>query len=61
MSQENVEIVRRLQPGPDVDLTVLFRDETTSTVAMDGPPRQGCCCRVFSNRAEALEVAGLRE
>ena len=24
MSQENVEIVRRLQPGPDVDLTELF-------------------------------------
>ncbi len=24
MSQENVEIVRRLQPGPDIDLTELF-------------------------------------
>jgi ketosteroid isomerase-like protein len=24
MSQENVELVRRLQPGPDVDLTELF-------------------------------------
>src|SRR6266516_3813704 len=27
MSQENVEIVLRLQPGPDVDLVRLFRDD----------------------------------
>jgi len=28
MSQENVELVRSLQPAPDVDLVALFRDET---------------------------------
>jgi hypothetical protein len=28
MSQENVELVRSLQPGPDVDLVALFRDAT---------------------------------
>jgi ketosteroid isomerase-like protein len=27
MSQENVELVRRLQPGPDMDLVQLFRDD----------------------------------
>jgi ketosteroid isomerase-like protein len=27
MSQENVEIVRRFQPTPDLDITVLFRDD----------------------------------
>jgi ketosteroid isomerase-like protein len=27
VSQENVELVRRLQPRPDVDLAALFRDE----------------------------------
>jgi ketosteroid isomerase-like protein len=27
MSQKNVEIVRELQPGPDVDLVELFRDD----------------------------------
>ena len=26
MSQENVELVRRLQPSPDIDLVSLFRD-----------------------------------
>src|SRR5687768_428992 len=28
MSQENIELVRRLQVGPDVDLVALFRDDT---------------------------------
>jgi ketosteroid isomerase-like protein len=27
MSQENVEIVRRFQPTPDVDIAVVFRDD----------------------------------
>jgi ketosteroid isomerase-like protein len=27
MSQENVELIRSLQPGPDVDIAALFRDE----------------------------------
>jgi hypothetical protein len=27
MSQENVEIVRRFQPSPDLDIAVLFRDD----------------------------------
>jgi ketosteroid isomerase-like protein len=27
MSQENVELVRLLQPGPDVDLAAMFRDD----------------------------------
>ncbi|HEY7266581.1 MAG TPA: nuclear transport factor 2 family protein [Solirubrobacterales bacterium] len=27
MSRENVELVRRLQPPPDMDLVALFRDE----------------------------------
>jgi len=37
MSQENVEIVRGLQPGPDVDLTELFevgRDDAEVEVAV---------------------------
>jgi len=28
MSQANVEVVRGIQPGPDVDLAALFRDDT---------------------------------
>ena len=32
MSQENVELVRRLQPAPDVDVAALFRDERAATV-----------------------------
>jgi ketosteroid isomerase-like protein len=31
MSQENVEIVRNIQPSPKTDLVVLFRDEATVT------------------------------
>jgi ketosteroid isomerase-like protein len=30
MSQENVELVRKLQPSPDTDLVALFRDEAES-------------------------------
>jgi hypothetical protein len=29
MSQENVEIVRRFQPSPDLDIAALFRDDAT--------------------------------
>jgi hypothetical protein len=29
MSQENVEVVRGIQPGPDVDFAALIRDDTT--------------------------------
>jgi hypothetical protein len=33
MSQENVDLVRKLQPSPDIHLVELFRDghETAST------------------------------
>jgi ketosteroid isomerase-like protein len=31
MSRENIELVRRLQPGRDVDLVALFRDEVAAT------------------------------
>jgi ketosteroid isomerase-like protein len=30
VSQENVELVRRLQPPPDADLVALFQDERTA-------------------------------
>ena len=30
MSQENVELVRRLQPRPDADLVAVFHDEVTA-------------------------------
>jgi hypothetical protein len=30
VSQENVELVRRLQPRPDVDLVAVFHDERTA-------------------------------
>ncbi len=35
MSQENVEIVRSLQPGPDVDLVALFRDDAAASGWID--------------------------
>jgi hypothetical protein len=31
MSRENVELVRRLQPSPDMDLVALFRDDEGSS------------------------------
>jgi ketosteroid isomerase-like protein len=31
MSQENVELVRSLQPSPDTDLVALFRDDAAAT------------------------------
>jgi ketosteroid isomerase-like protein len=31
MSRENVELVRSLQPSPDVDLVALFRDEAAAS------------------------------
>ena len=31
MSRENVELVRSLQPAPDVDLVALFRDEAAAS------------------------------
>lgn len=38
MSQENVELVRRLQPGPEVDLVQLIREDTGELLAqMLGP------------------------
>jgi hypothetical protein len=35
MSQENVELVRRLQPSPDMDLVALFRDEAGAARLLD--------------------------
>jgi ketosteroid isomerase-like protein len=35
MSQENVELVRGLQPSPDTDLVALFRDEATAAALME--------------------------
>jgi ketosteroid isomerase-like protein len=35
MSQENVELVRGLQPSPDTDLVALFRDDATAAVLME--------------------------
>ena len=29
MSRENVEVVGRLQPGPEVDLAAFFRDDAS--------------------------------
>jgi ketosteroid isomerase-like protein len=35
MSQENVELVRSLQPSSDTDLVALFRDDATATALME--------------------------
>jgi ketosteroid isomerase-like protein len=35
MSQENVELVRTLQPSGDTDLVALFRDDATATALME--------------------------
>jgi hypothetical protein len=35
MSQENVELVRSLQPSHDADLVALFSDESTATALME--------------------------
>lgn len=35
MSQENVELVRSLQPSRDTDLVAMFRDEATATALRD--------------------------
>jgi ketosteroid isomerase-like protein len=35
MSQENVDLVRSLQPSPDTDLVALFRDDATAAVVME--------------------------
>jgi ketosteroid isomerase-like protein len=35
MSQENVELVRRLQPSRDTDLVALFRDDATAAALME--------------------------
>jgi hypothetical protein len=37
MSQENVKIVRALQPPPAMDLVRLFGDETTAAAVMEAP------------------------
>lgn len=36
MSQENVELVRQLQPGPDVDLVEALRDEAVAQAMLEG-------------------------
>ena len=36
MSQQNVEIVRALQPQPEWDLVTLLRDETTAAAMLEG-------------------------
>jgi ketosteroid isomerase-like protein len=36
VSQENVEIVRGLQPSPDVDLAQLFRDDAIWAATLEG-------------------------
>jgi len=33
MSQENVELIRSLQPGPEVDIAELFRDDKMAEAA----------------------------
>jgi ketosteroid isomerase-like protein len=35
MSQENVELIVRLQPAPSVDIAELFRDEVASTALVE--------------------------
>ena len=35
MSQENVELVRRLQPSADTDLVAAFRDDATAAALME--------------------------
>jgi ketosteroid isomerase-like protein len=36
MSEENVELVRSLQPAPETDLAALFRDDATWEAAREG-------------------------
>jgi ketosteroid isomerase-like protein len=35
MSRENVEVVKGLQPGPDVDVAALFRDDSLARAAIE--------------------------
>jgi ketosteroid isomerase-like protein len=64
MSEENVELVRRLQVAPDVDLVALFRDdaraETLETVAPLFDPDFTCRLALPDSREHA-GLHGLRE
>ncbi len=67
MSQENVEIVKALQPPPDLDLTTLFArgDEERATQEIEAVSAQFtddfvCVFRSLSSE-ERLGVRGLRQ
>jgi ketosteroid isomerase-like protein len=52
MSRENVEVVRRLQPGPEVDLAALLRDDASFRAFVEAVEA------VFHPEFEAVAVGG---
>ena len=65
MSQENVEIVRALLPGPDVDLVPLFRDDdmwaaANPVIAPLLHPQFECANLVFGTKKTYAGLDGLR-
>jgi hypothetical protein len=64
MSRENVELVRMLQPSPDVDLVALFRDEEGASRLLSslGPyVHEGFVAEGFRlEESEHTGLAGLR-
>ena len=63
MSQENVELVRRLQPSPDTDLVALFRDDPTALRALSPFFHEDCelvAPRVIGGGQRLAGIEGLR-
>ena len=63
MSRENVELIRSLLPGPEVDLVALFNDGSASGVLMQTlapllDPRFECALR-FPGAAPTLLYGGV--
>ena len=66
MSQENVEVIRRLLPGPDVDLAQGLRDDALWAVmsrawAAVTHPGFECVIEMPSQRSTHVGLDGLRE
>ncbi|HEY4897147.1 MAG TPA: nuclear transport factor 2 family protein [Solirubrobacteraceae bacterium] len=65
MSQENVDLVLALQPGPDLDFARLFRDEDVAAAAIEAVapyfhPDLECAHRLLGGERTYSGMAGLR-
>jgi ketosteroid isomerase-like protein len=66
MSQENVEIVLGVQPGPEVDCVALFRDEKSWKEWADATrpiihPDAKCVFHEFGNEKSYVGLNGIRD